>query len=93
MNYSPKRKAENVLAILSLLIVVSSGAVAVAVEKEQEVVATEQVATRDLTALQALAAAKITAKAIQKWCEIRNQHWAQQNIQRHRRGDCKCQKT
>ncbi len=41
----------------------------------------------------ALAAAKITAKAIQKWCEIRNQHWAQQNIQRHRRGDCRCQKT
>jgi hypothetical protein len=41
----------------------------------------------------ALAAAKITAKAIQKWCELRNQHWAQQNIQRHRRGDCKCQKT
>jgi hypothetical protein len=41
----------------------------------------------------ALAAAKITAKAIQKWCEIRGQHWAVQNIQRHRRGDCKCQKT
>jgi hypothetical protein len=41
----------------------------------------------------ALAAAKITAKAIQKWCEVRNQNWGQQNIQRHRRGDCKCQKT
>ena len=41
----------------------------------------------------ALAAAKITAKAIQKWCEIRGQNWAVQNIQRHRRGDCKCQKT
>jgi hypothetical protein len=40
----------------------------------------------------ALAAAKITAKAIQKWCELRNQTWGQQNIQRHRRGDCKCQK-
>ncbi len=62
MNYSPKRKAENVLAILSLLIVVSSGAVAVAVEKEQEVVATEQVATRDLTALQALAEEKKEVK-------------------------------
>jgi hypothetical protein len=31
-------------------------------------------------------------KAIQKWCEVRNQNWGQQNIQRHRRGDCKCQK-
>jgi len=51
-----------VLAILSLLIVVSSGAVAVAVEKEQEVVATEQVATRDLTALQALAEEKKEVK-------------------------------
>jgi len=62
MNYSPKRKAENVLAILSLLIVVSSGAVAVAVEKEQEVVAPKQVATTDLSAQQALAVEKKEVK-------------------------------
>ena len=50
MNYSPKQKAENLLAIISMMIVFSSGAVALAVEKEQEVVATEQVATTDLSA-------------------------------------------
>ena len=46
MNYSQKRKAEQTLAIISMMIVFSSGAVAIAVEnKSQEVVATEQVAT------------------------------------------------
>lgn len=59
MNYSQKRKAENLLAIISMMIVFSSGAVAIAVEnKSQEVVATEQVATRDMSALQALAVEK-----------------------------------
>ena len=48
MNYSPKQKAENLLAVISMMIVFSSGAVALAVEKEQEVVATEQVATKNL---------------------------------------------
>lgn len=48
MNYSPKQKVENLLAIISMMIVFSSGAVALAVEKEQEVVATEQVATKNL---------------------------------------------
>ena len=38
----------------------------------------------------ALAAAEITAKAIQKWCELRGQTWTHYNIGRHRRGDCKC---
>jgi len=53
-----------------------------------------EVSDTDRLALdKALAAAKITAKAIQKWCEVRNQRWPQQNIQRHRRGDCKCPKT
>jgi hypothetical protein len=41
---------------------------------------------------EALAAARITARAIQKWCELRGQKWADYNIQRHRRGDCRCQK-
>jgi hypothetical protein len=47
MDYSQKRKAENLLAILSLFIVTVSatGAVALEREKKQEVVATEQVAT------------------------------------------------
>lgn len=58
MNYSPKQKAENLLAIISMMIVFSSGAVALAVEKEQEVVATEQVATRDMGVLLALAEEK-----------------------------------
>jgi hypothetical protein len=40
----------------------------------------------------ALASAAITSKAIQKWCELRNQVWTYYNIARHRRGDCKCQK-
>ena len=41
----------------------------------------------------ALASASITSKAIQKWCELRDQSWTYYNIARHRRGDCKCQKT
>ncbi len=68
MNYSPKQKAENLLAIISMMIVFSSGAVAFAVEKEQEVVATEQVATRDLSALQALAGEK---KEVEKKPKLR----------------------
>lgn len=53
MNYSQKRKAENLLAIISMMIVFSSGAVAIALENQsQEVVATEQVATsKNLIAL------------------------------------------
>jgi hypothetical protein len=43
---------EKVLAMLSLFVVLSSGAVAVAVENRQEVVATEQVATQNLIARQ-----------------------------------------
>jgi len=38
----------------------------------------------------ALAAAEITAKAIQRWCEGKGQTWTYYNIARHRRGDCKC---
>ena len=41
----------------------------------------------------ALAAAQVTAKAIQKWCELRGQKWTYYNIARHRRGDCLCQKS
>lgn len=53
MNYSQKRKAENFLALLSLAIVLSSATVAVALENTgQEVVATEQVATKNLIAVQ-----------------------------------------
>jgi hypothetical protein len=40
----------------------------------------------------ALAAAEITSKAIQRWCELREQKWTHYNIARHRRGDCKCRK-
>lgn len=68
MNYSPKQKAENLLAIISMMIVFSSGAVALAVEKEQEVVATEQVATTDLSARQALAVEK---KEVEKKPKLR----------------------
>ncbi len=68
MNYSPKQKAENLLAIISMMIVFSSGAVALAVEKEQEVVATEQVATRNISALQALAGEK---KEVEKKPKLR----------------------
>lgn len=46
MNHSQKRKAENILAVVSMMIVASSATMAVALEnKVQEVVATEQVAT------------------------------------------------
>jgi hypothetical protein len=38
----------------------------------------------------ALGAAEITAKAIQRWCELRGQKWTYFNIARHRRGDCRC---
>ena len=41
----------------------------------------------------ALDAAAITAKAIQKWCELRGQKWTYYNIARHRRGDCLCRKS
>ncbi len=68
MNYSPKQKAESLLAIISMMIVFSSGAVALAVEKEQEVVATEQVATRNISALQALAGEK---KEVEKKPKLR----------------------
>jgi hypothetical protein len=40
----------------------------------------------------ALASASITSKAIQKWCELRDQKWTYYNIARHRRGDCICQR-
>ena len=41
----------------------------------------------------ALGSVQITAKAIQRWCEVRGQTWTYYNIQRHRRGDCLCQRT
>jgi hypothetical protein len=41
----------------------------------------------------ALESASITSKAIQKWCELRGQTWTHLNIARHRRGDCRCQRT
>lgn len=41
----------------------------------------------------ALASAAITAKAIQKWCALRDGNWTYFNIARHRRGDCKCPRT
>ena len=53
-----------------------------------------QVSEADQVSLDAaLASASITSKAIQKWCELRDQSWTYYNIARHRRGDCKCQKT
>ena len=42
---------------------------------------------------EALRSASITNKTIQKWLQVRNQVWVYYNIARHRRGDCKCQKT
>lgn len=52
-----------------------------------------QVSEADQVSLDAaLASASITSKAIQKWCELRDQSWTYYNIARHRRGDCKCQK-
>ncbi len=41
----------------------------------------------------ALAHKAITGKAIEKWCAARGVKWVHFNINRHRRGDCKCQTT
>ena len=41
----------------------------------------------------ALAHKGITAKAIEKWCAARGAKWVHFNINRHRRGDCRCPKS
>ena len=41
----------------------------------------------------ALATPGITGKAIEKWCASRGEKWVHFNINRHRRGDCKCKKS
>lgn len=66
MDYSQKRKAETLLAGLSLFIVAVSttGAMAVALEKKQEVVAVEQVATFSIRQVEGLAVANLKAKEV-----------------------------
>ena len=53
-----------------------------------------EISEADRAALDAaILSASITAKAIQKWCDLRGQTWTYFNIARHRRGDCRCQRT
>ena len=52
-----------------------------------------EISEADRAALDAaILSASITAKAIQKWCDLRGQTWTYFNIARHRRGDCRCQR-